>query len=200
MTAQDEILAFDRLLAQDPRNAELWCERGAAQMNLHRLDAALQSFDMALSLDPRNFVALVRRGNIYLMRKQPAAAIADYDRALAMQPDSAGTLYNRGTAHKSLKQIPKALADYEGAMALEPRLPHLEGARMQARLEMCDWRDYARDSAALLAHVAAGERAAIPFTILALPATPAQTSNPTASSPSRKSVRTSASTATPAGK
>ena len=174
MTGQDEILAYDRLLVRDPRNAELWCERGAVQMQMHRLDEALKSFNNALTLEPRHFAALVRRGNIRLMQKQPAAAITDYDRALLVQPDSAGALYNRGTAHRNLKQVPEALADYDRAMTLEPSLSHLEGARMQARLEMCDWCDYDRDSAALLAHVGAGKRAAIPFAILALPASPAQ--------------------------
>ena len=116
------------------------------------------SFEAALLRQPDHFEAWVSRGNILLTRRRMAEAVDAYDKALALQPDSAGALYNRGTALKELKRLDEALADYDKALALEPDLVHLEGARLHAKMLMCDWRGFEAESRALLSHVAAGKR------------------------------------------
>jgi protein O-GlcNAc transferase len=113
----------------------------------------------------------VGRGNI-LLACSPLEAIQDYTKAIALRANSAGVLYNRGTAFTEIKHLTEALSDYDKALLIEPDLPYLEDARLHAKTQMCDWRNFEEESALLLSHVAACRKAAMPFVILPVASTP----------------------------
>lgn len=168
------ITNYDRAATIDPRNYEWFYKRGCAQAQIHRTSAALDSFERALALKPDFFEALVRRANIHLACKRLPQAIADYSAALALQPNSAGVLYNRGTALKESRRLSEAMRDYDQAIAIEPDLPNLEGARLHAKMQMCDWVGFADARRAVLSKIEEQRSAAMPFVILPLSSTPHQ--------------------------
>lgn len=168
--ANEAVGEFARILAIAPKSALAWCRRGAAELRILRTQAAIESFSRALEAKPDYFDAQVLRGNALLLSFQNARALSDYSAALKLNPDSAGVLYNRGTALSALERPAEALADYARAFTLAPEIPYLEGALMQARMQVCDWFDYDTATARLLDHVAAGQPAAMPFVLVSLPA------------------------------
>jgi predicted O-linked N-acetylglucosamine transferase (SPINDLY family) len=169
----EAILQFRHLLGVGPNNEDAWYRLGTVEFGLQRLEAAVQSLSAAIRLKPDYFEALVLRGNAFLFAGDAGRAFADYDAAARLQPASAGLLYNRGTAAKQLGRMEQALKDHARAFAIDPHLPYLEGALLESRMQVCDWRDFDKQVAALLVHVEQGLPAAMPFVLMPLPASPA---------------------------
>jgi protein O-GlcNAc transferase len=168
----DEALAaYEKVLAINPEVAEAWVGRGNVFRELGRHDQALAAYDKALTLRPDLAEGWLGRGNALAERKHLEAAIAAYEKALALKPELAEAWLGRGYALRELKRYAEALAAYDRALALKPDLPGAEGARLHARMLLCDWRDIAPDCAHLIAAMQSGKANATPFVFAALPAT-----------------------------
>lgn len=71
------IAAFEKVVAQDSRNADAYNWLGYASRKSGKLDAAFKYYDQALKLDPKHKGAYEYQGEAFLMAKQPEKADAN---------------------------------------------------------------------------------------------------------------------------
>src|SRR5665213_1345545 len=169
----DALAGFDSALRLNPNIAEIHSSRGNALRELKRLDDALASFDKALARRPNDAEFHYTRGNILCEIGRLEDGLASFDKAVALLPGEAEFYQNRGNVLLDLGRIAEAFADYDKARAINPTLKYLEGARLYAKMHLCDWSIPAAEGAAVLAHVRAGAAASLPFPVLAMDSTPA---------------------------
>lgn len=170
----DEALtAYGRALALRSDLADAWLGRGNVFRGRKRFDEALAAYDKALALSPGLANAWLGRGNVFYELKRDDEAIAAYDKALALSPDLAEAWYGRGNALSSLKRHDDALAAYDRAFKIQPELRELEGRRLHAKQLLCDWSGLEDDISHLLGQIRGGVPASPPFTLLAVPSSPA---------------------------
>ena len=62
----------------NPKNADVWYNRGVLYRDASKFDDAIRDFTKTLSVDPKYADALFNRGQIYSDRK-------DFDRAIAAE-------------------------------------------------------------------------------------------------------------------
>src|SRR5262249_49798949 len=101
---------------------------------------------------------------------RPDEAIASYETAIRLKPDFADAYKAQASVLLGQRLYQEALAGYEKAFSLAPKLPYLCGERLHARFFVCHWEQAKEETAALLDMVGHGEKASVPFPILALSA------------------------------
>jgi len=111
---------YDRILRQDPDNAQALRNRGAARAEQGRHDEAVADYDRALQLKPGDAEAHIGRGNSRVGQGRLAEAAEDYDRALQLDPDSAAAHNNRAIIETARGQDEAARNDMEQATRLAP--------------------------------------------------------------------------------
>ena len=169
----DEALAsYDRALALNPNYAQAHNNRGTALKRLDRTAEALAAYDKAIALKPNHAEAHVNRGQVLRDMRRFEEALASFDRAIALRPDHAEAFYSRGSALRELNRFDDAVTSFDRAITLKPGQKYLEGARLYAKMHVCDWRDFDNTCSRLIAAVRNGETATAPFTLLATPSTP----------------------------
>ena len=169
----DALAAYDRGASLRPDNAEAWLGCGNVYFNLRRYDDALSAFDKALGRNPDLAAACLGSGHVFLGLKHYKQAFAGYDKALSLKPDLAEAWAGRGHACAELKRHDEALLDFDNALALKPNLRGVEGARLNAKLHLCDWRNLDAECAHLISSIRNGNANTHPFWLLAIPSAPA---------------------------
>ena len=164
--APEALAAFDRALALAPGAGEAWLGRGNVLFDLRQAAEALAAYDKALSLRPQLSEAWIGRGNVLFDAGRHEEALASYDKALALKPQSAEASAGRGHALAGLKRPEEAIVAYGDALARKGDLIGLQGDRVFARMQLCDWDGIEADSDRLLQAVRAGEAATSPFNFL----------------------------------
>ena len=165
---EDALASHDRALALKPDYSAAHFERGRALAELMRYEAAVTSLDAAIALGLSHPGAWYVRGGALYALQRFEAALTSYDRAIALAPDDARAHYNRGNTLFMLERPEDAVAGYDRAIALDPNMPEWHGARLHARMQIADWRDFAPAIARLRAAIERGEAASNPFAVLAL--------------------------------
>ncbi len=94
------------------------------------------------------------------------AAVASYDEALAIGADYADAHYSRATIQGALGRYESAIASYDAAAALRPAIRFLRKDRLAAKMQICDWRDFGAELAALRTGVESDAPIANPFCLL----------------------------------
>jgi len=140
-------MSYARALGIDPRHADALNNRGAAFVDLNRVDEALSSFDRALTANPDHIGALANRGALNVRLKRFDKALADLNHAIALNERNVSALNSRGNAFSALNRHGEALADFGRAIATDPlygdawfnRAVVLEQLRrLREALESCD--------------------------------------------------------------
>ena len=170
----DAFAAYDKALMFKSDLAEAWLGRGNISSDLKQYEDAATAFDRALALKPDLAEAWLGRGKIWTELKQYDRASAAFDAALARKPDLAKAWLGRGRVFTERGQHGEALAAYDRALALDPDLDYAAGARLDAKLYLCDWTNLKVEIAGLLAEVRERKPACLPFSLLALPSLPAE--------------------------
>lgn len=166
----DEALAAAaRALAVDPTFAPAANARGNALRGLGRPVEAVAAYDVAIAAQPGHHDALANRAAALLDLGRSAAALASYDQALAAQPASPVALAGRGNALSALGRWDEAVPAYDAAFARQPGLPFLAGARLHARMKVCDWGGWEAAVADLGQRIDAGQPASTPWPLIAAP-------------------------------
>jgi predicted O-linked N-acetylglucosamine transferase (SPINDLY family) len=166
------LAACDKIIAVEPRLAEIHNNRAIALKGLHRYAESLASCDRAIALQPRFAGAHGNRATALTHLGRHDEALRACDDALRLDPDLAEALVTRGNVHVQLGRHDAAFADFDTAFARKPELNYLEGDRLHARMHVCDWRDFDRDCAHLVSAINASTAASTPFPLLAVPSTP----------------------------
>ena len=163
----------ERSVTLKPDYAEAWSTHGAALLDLQRSQEALASCDKALALQPDHSDAWCNRGLALTGLQRFDEAITSYDRALALNPTAAQAWANRAVTLADLKRYDESLASYEKAITLGSA-PYLLGDWLRAKMQVCHWEGFEPACERTLAAVDAGEKAATPFSLLAIRSSPAQ--------------------------
>lgn len=120
---------FSKAMKIDPRNPEVYFNRGIALNELRRYEHALLSYDKAISLKPSYYEAYYNRGIVQLALFRFEDALASNDKAVALKPDYAEAHNNRGMALNGLKRLDEALASCDRAIELKPNYADAHGNR-----------------------------------------------------------------------
>lgn len=101
----------------DPKNADIYLERGNAFLNGNKNDSALLEYDKVLALNPQYKEAYYNRAVVYYYRKQYRPAIVEAKMALRASPDYTDAMVLTGDCFYNSSQADSALVWYEQAYA-----------------------------------------------------------------------------------
>jgi protein O-GlcNAc transferase len=170
---EDAIASYDTALAINPSYAEAYNNRGNVLKDLNRFEDALACYDKALAIKPNYAEAHSNRGNVLRDMKRLDEALASYDKAIALSPTLAEAHLNRGIVLQGQNRFEESLASYDKALALYPDFVGLEGNRLHAKLQLCDWRSLDDEVRHLIAAVRAAKPNTAPFSLFAIPSSSA---------------------------
>jgi protein O-GlcNAc transferase len=155
-----------------PRSYDLQYNLALVLATLRDFGAALKHYELALTLDPASARAWTDCGVALGELGRWQQAVERFDRALAIAPEDASTWKHRADALVMLKRPAEALASYEKVALLAPQTDYLHGYMLHAAMSACQWQGWAPRVAKALARVDAGEKAAMPFNLMSVPAGP----------------------------
>jgi protein O-GlcNAc transferase len=164
--AEAALSAFDRALLLAPDSPQVLNNRGTALRDLRRPAEALASYRRALALRPAFAEAYCNLANLCLDRGDLEEALGHCEEALRVGPDLHDALNIRGTALRALKRYADAAATYEQLLARTPRFGHALSHLLFSRASLCDWRQWAEQTARVTQTIRAGESASTPHTFL----------------------------------
>ncbi|WP_426615642.1 tetratricopeptide repeat protein [Bradyrhizobium sp. McL0616] len=164
--------AFDKALAIRPDLAEAWLGQGNVLTELKRHDGAFSAYDRALSIKHDLAEAWLGRGNVLWGLKRYEEALAAFDKALSLKPDLDGAWVGRGNVFTDLRRYDGALAAYDKAASIRPDLEGIEGLRLYAKMNLCNWDDLDEEIGHLTAAIRAGKANSSPFALLSLTDSP----------------------------
>ena len=113
---------FTKALQVDPKDAEVYNNRGSMYTFKGRYDLALADFTKTLELNPRYARAYYNRALAYYYQGNYDRAIADLTKAIELNPKDPEAYSNRGLAYDQKKDYDKAIDDFNMAMLLNPKL------------------------------------------------------------------------------
>jgi protein O-GlcNAc transferase len=171
---EQALASHDRVLQLQPANVAARNDRGLALKALGRSGDALAEFDRVLRAKPDHAGALVNRASVLRALGEVDQALHSYDRALAIQPDMPEALASRASCRWTRKSdVAGAIADLERLVAIRPDYPYARGDLVHLKMHAGDWRDLARERAALDEGVRAGRRVVEPYVYQGLSSSPA---------------------------
>lgn len=168
----EALRSYDAALAIDSSHPNALFGRGRTLMNLARKNEALSSFARVLAIEPSHVDARTNRVDILFELRRFDEALVECNRALAIDPGSAALHRRRGDIFYMLGKGAESAAAYDEAFSIDPELEEIEGARLLAKLYVCDWSDFESERRRLEMHVLEGKHAANPFAFLMVAATP----------------------------
>lgn len=116
----DAAEAYERILPQDPKNAELLNKIGMAYQQLGDTGRAIRYYKKAWSDDKKFASAINNLGTVEYGKGHYGKAIKDYKKALEVSADTPGIYSNLGYAYCGDKQYPQAMAAFSRALTLDP--------------------------------------------------------------------------------
>src|SRR6516165_11245003 len=165
----EALVSYDKAIALKSDFVDAFCNRGGALQELKRLDEALASYDQAIALKPDVAEAFYSRAIVLQELKRLDEALASSDKAITLKPNYAEAWLGRGNLFTELRRFDEAFAAYDQALNLKPDLKYVEGARLSAKMGVCDWAKIEVEIAHLLSAVTDPKLVSLPFTLLAIP-------------------------------
>jgi tetratricopeptide (TPR) repeat protein len=118
---------FDRVVANDPRDAEVFWIHARIQNYCNDGERALANVNRAIRLEPDQARFYVTRALVQIGRQQADRAIEDCDQAIELDSRSPRPYAIRAHAWLSKNDAKRALADLEHAERLDPTNPSFRG-------------------------------------------------------------------------
>jgi protein O-GlcNAc transferase len=164
----EAMLSYDRALGLQPGLVESHLGRGNVFRRLERYEEALAAYNQAAAVAPRYVDAHLGCGDVLFQLLRMKEALVAYERANAIEPENAAAWFGRGLTLSRLQREPEAFAAHDKAFRIKPDLSYLEGARLSAKMTVCDWRDLAAECAHLVGEIRQGALRCDPFRFLAV--------------------------------
>jgi protein O-GlcNAc transferase len=170
---EQALTSYNAALKLNSFHAGAYNNRGIALWDLKRSIEALESYQKSIELNSDQAEAYNNRGALLLDLNRHVEALANFDRALELKPDYLDAHRNRGNAFAMMSQFENSFAAYDKLFAMAPNLPGIEGLRLNAKMQNCDWREIESEAEHLVQSVRNGSAIAQPFSFLAVPSTTA---------------------------
>lgn len=106
---------YNQAILQNPKEADVYVNRGIVQDELGQHQAAIADYSKALDLKPDLHLAYYNRANAQMQMQHYQQAIADYDKAIELEPDYAYAYANRGSAQIKLGKQNEGIRDLQKA-------------------------------------------------------------------------------------
>ncbi|WP_071515085.1 tetratricopeptide repeat protein [Geitlerinema sp. PCC 9228] len=122
---QAAVMAYDRVLQNNPESASIWVYRGTALEQLQEYEKALDSHQEAIAIEPSYSAAWYGRGISLLYLSRYESALTAFERALNGDGNwenrsQADALNNKGVALWHLQRHEEALQAYQQALEMNP--------------------------------------------------------------------------------
>jgi len=111
----EALQCFDRVLACNDQDANVWHARGDALANLHRYEEALGCFERAIALQSDVAESWIFRSIILIHLERYVEALESCDRALALDPENSESWLFRASALQRLGRYQEAYACFDRA-------------------------------------------------------------------------------------
>jgi tetratricopeptide (TPR) repeat protein len=116
-------VAYQRLLEQNPRNAEILNKIGIAYQELGEDNLAEHFYKRSARADAKAGAAVNNLGTIEYSRQRFGKALKYYKKAIAIGGENLAPIYtNLGYAYCSVKLYPQAMDAFGKALALDPNI------------------------------------------------------------------------------
>ena len=112
---------FNRAINIEPKNAEGWTRKAAAEIYLRDYSNALESSDEAIRLDRKSADAWFNRGLVLDKRRNFDEALVNYDKVIRFNPRHVKALNNKGTVLGQLERWDEAKQCFEQALKYDPK-------------------------------------------------------------------------------
>jgi predicted O-linked N-acetylglucosamine transferase (SPINDLY family) len=145
-----------------PESTAILANSTRVLMQLRRYQEALSIASRRIALQPQDAEAWYARGLAMRAVHRHAEALADFDSALQLRPQSADILYRKAEALRDLRRHAEAATCFARVIELEPGSDYALGNLIQARLQICDWTDYAQNLQRANDLTGQGARACLP--------------------------------------
>ncbi len=132
-TPDEAIETAAEAIALDPKLAQAWAVRGAAQIRKGKLDVGIQDSTRAIELDPKFGQVWANRAIARFERGDLDGARADASEAIALDPELAAAWDARGGARLCEGDLDGAIEDATEAIKRDPRLVRAWANRGAAR-------------------------------------------------------------------
>jgi len=166
----DEALEnLDHALKLMPNHLKALNNRGLVYMAQQRFREAVDDFSKAIAIDPEDAELHFNKGQAAIKRKALAVAAEAFEKTVKLDPEHADAWLNRAFALEQLKQNEEATACFERFVKLRPNAAYGQGYLHSSRMHLCDWRDYEKSAATIMARVEKGEPAMVPHGLTLLP-------------------------------
>jgi predicted O-linked N-acetylglucosamine transferase (SPINDLY family) len=170
---QEALMRLEAACREQPDDAEAVFLKSNALLALGQKAAAAAGYRHARRLRPDSPEIRYNLATTLADLGQPAAAVAEYEAALALRPDYPAALYNLAGTLQELGRHAAAVEVFDRLLALAPAHRYAQGKQLHSRKFCCDWSTHDQQASAIVAAVAAGGSADVPFSFLALTDDPA---------------------------
>ena len=103
----------------NPKNDELYVDRGVFYIQKEDFKLAIDDFNEALRLNPENAKTYECLGMVYSQKTEYGKAIENFTKAIRLNPKSKNAYKMRGAAYGVYWERNKSIADYEYALKLD---------------------------------------------------------------------------------
>jgi len=169
----EALAAYDRALALNPADSLAAYNRGSVLRELGRFGDALASYERSIALNGSYSEAYVNRGHLLHQMGRYQSAIASYDSAIKINPGYPAAFHGRGNAQAKLGLLDEVVASYAQAISLQPDGKYFLGLYLHAKMQICDWCDFAPNLQRLSDGIQARRAVCTPFPVLSLVSSPA---------------------------
>jgi tetratricopeptide (TPR) repeat protein len=139
------IAELGRIIRLDPRNADVYANRGAGYLQLGKYDLAIADFDQAIKLRPTFKHVLNDRGYTRLIKGDLVGALNDFNRAIELDSNYVAPYISRSAIRLKMGEPDMAIADLDQAIKRDPNNAKAYDNRGCARLEKGDLDGAIRD-------------------------------------------------------
>ena len=109
---QEAIKFYDRALQLDPRNVDLFCDKGEAFLQMKYFDEAKKMFDISLSIDQKCKQAHKLKGCLYEEEGDFRRAVICYNIALSIDPKYESAISLRSSALRRLGNFEECIKSF----------------------------------------------------------------------------------------
>ncbi len=112
---------FDMDLESNPKDADIWRNKGFVLYVLGRYEEALEAFNNSLDIDPKNAYAWGFKGTTLYMLGRSEEALKSLDKALQKNPNIFEAWFNKGSILFELGRYKQALSAVENALRINAK-------------------------------------------------------------------------------